>query len=494
MSRARSARMGAAGTGLMALLIYCATTGGSLATTDAVVTYEVTRNLMQDGSVALSDGRMEMPELRGPDGRYFAPFGIGQSLYNIPFYLAGALVAQVSGAQFGSSDTVTKAAVCVGSAFAAAGCVWLTCLFATRVSGSVTAGRTAALSLALGSALWPYSKFGFSAPLAALCLTGGVYGAWLGTVEARQTPSLWGGALLGAALLTRHEMVLAAVATLAWIRWVSPRETALRQVAAAAAGPAVALAVWLLYNGVRFGNPLFSGHEPQFDVTGLFGLLLAPGGSVFLYSPVAVPGIAALAWVWRHDRRTASLLTSVITILFLFYAALEDWLGTRSYGPRYLVPLLPLLCVPLAGVLSSAGADRWRSPMLAATIAGAFVQIPGVLVDPGKVNVALGRPGPVTASERRYDWQVSALVLNTRAAAERVPANVQYLLGTEEPPEVPKSSGPGSFSQGLAFSLDFWWLYLFYLRVLGAAAALAIPATLLAAAGGLAWQARRADS
>ena len=44
------------------------------------------------------------------------------------------------------------------------------------------------------------------------------------------------------------------------------------------------------------------------------------------------------------------------------------------------------------------------------------------------------------------------------------------------------------FSDQFAFSLDFWWVYLFYLRALSAPAAMACGAALAAAAAFLGWR------
>jgi hypothetical protein len=63
-----------------------------------------------------------------------------------------------------------------------------------------------------------------------------------------------------------------------------------------------------------------------------------------------------------------------------------------------------------------------------------------------------------------------------------------YLVGAATPPPVePKSDqSDRDFSQRFAFSLDFWWLYLFYAGVISKAAALAV-AGVLAAVSVLAW-------
>ena len=52
-----------------------------------------------------------------------------------------------------------------------------------------------------------------------------------------------------------------------------------------------------------------------------------------------------------------------------------------------------------------------------------------------------------------------------------VPANIAWLLGTllDRRGRV-QLTGRGEFSQQFAHSLDFWWMYLFHMRALSAAA------------------------
>ena len=68
----------------------------------------------------------------------------------------------------------------VGSAVAAAASVWLTFWFAWALVGRRRSAVMAALALGFATAMWPYSKFGFNAPLATLCVLTAVYGAWIG--------------------------------------------------------------------------------------------------------------------------------------------------------------------------------------------------------------------------------------------------------------------------------------------------------------------------
>jgi hypothetical protein len=66
-----------------------------------------------------------------------------------------------------------------------------------------------------------------------------------------------------------------------------------------------------------------------------------------------------------------------------------------------------------------------------------------------------------------------------------VPNNVRYVMGLETPPvrATAASEAQRDFSQQFGFSLDFWWLYLFYLGAMPAWAALCAAGALMLGAG-----------
>ena len=179
-----------------AILVYVSTTGGSLTTTDAVVTYQLTQRLVEERTFALPDEPGGVAR-RGIDGRFYAPFGIAQSVYNIPFFLAGRIVPTLTGLEVGGRDSLSKAAVGFGNVFPAAASVWLAYLFAWRLSGNARHSVLAALALAFGSMLWPYSKFGFNAPLATVTMLGATYHLWMATRAGHDHALTWSGLLLG---------------------------------------------------------------------------------------------------------------------------------------------------------------------------------------------------------------------------------------------------------------------------------------------------------
>ncbi len=148
---------------VLSLGVYLTTTGGSMATD--IMTYEVTKGIVERGTVAMSYNLYQMDAHRGVDGRYYAPYGIGHALHGVPFYVAGRAVER-SGLEVGREEALRKAAVVVCSAVATAGIVFVTFWFAWALTADLRAAVLTAVATGFATLLWPYSKFGFNAPLA----------------------------------------------------------------------------------------------------------------------------------------------------------------------------------------------------------------------------------------------------------------------------------------------------------------------------------------
>jgi len=462
----------------LALGVYALTAGGSLTTSDAVQSFDLTRNIVEARSMALSDSVAGADALRGRDGRFYSPFGILPSLFHVPFYLGGKAAVALTGVRLGKPDTVPKAAVAMAQTLVVAIIVWQIFRLSTLITGAAAPSLLAALTFAFGSVLWPYARFGFHQPLACVTLVAAVDAAWLAVRRSEPTRFAWAALWLAAGLLTRHELGLAIAPVAAWLWWSGRPSAAERWQRLRAFVPVLAagLAIWLALNAYRFGNPLDTGHlrdpVPGFGspiLDGLLGLLFSPAASLFLYSPVAALGLAGLFVLSRRDRATAALLLSFIAMFVVFYATLGNWLGGRSYGSRYLLIVLPFLAVGWASLLAALSSGVRLALGATVLAVSVVVQLPGVLVDYAKVSQAAtaDRDGFSTA-ERQWSWEAAPLVLNARAAAEAVPANIDYLLGRAPIPSIggPAGAEDRGFSQQFAFSLDFWWLYLFYMGVL----------------------------
>lgn len=449
--------------------------------------YYQTKSLAERGAI---DVPLEISGDRwlGVDGRYHLPFGLGQAVYNVPFYAAGKLALRLTGLRVGGSEEpLLKAAVALGNTVAAAFCAAMVFLFAWRVSGSARASLVVAALFAFGSPMWPYGKFGFNAAITSAMLVAGLYGLYVGRISQLVGPCVWGGFVLACAVMTRHEMLLSGVAGLAWLAVADPSPSRIRRTQTVVVGAILVAAVlaWMWFNMIRFGNPLEAGHTPAFGVMGFVGLVASPAASVFFYAPLTVVGLAGLIRLLRGRHPAGSLLGAVTLLLFVFYALLDDWIGTRSYGPRYLVPLLPLLSVAMAtGPLApTPWTGRRRAAWLMVAALSVAVQLPAITMNFVTVRGMAGVPTP---NQAPFSWASAPVVLNGRAMGGAIVANAKALMGATRAESEPASRGPlpagSELSSQLSFSLDFWWLYLFYLGKLSAARALAAPLFLLALA------------
>lgn len=481
---------------LASLSLYTLTAGGSLSSTDATVMFDLTRNIVEERSLALSGNLLGLEANRGTDGRYYSQYGLGQSLYNIPFYLAGTAAQRLVGRQIGKPDTIPKAVVALGNTVAAALVVSVVWLFALRLSGAARASMWAAASVAIASPLWPYSKFGFATPLTALVLLVAAYCLLKGAESGRTGIAAVAGAVMAFGWLTRHEIALALVPFALYL-FAAGRARGraggdiLRQQFALLGVAALGGLAWGAYNYVRFGSPTFVGYSPAFGTTGYLAYLASPGGALWLFCPIAV------VWILGALSRPVPerlLLVGPFVGFFLFYGALADWAGGRSYGPRYLVPAVVLLAPALAPYLHR-GTARVRAMVIAVICLSAIVQLPGVVVDYSKVSLDWARSAPREAVvERNWRWDASPLVLNARAAAAAVPLNAAYLTGRKPLPDTSARAAADDrdFAQRFSFSVDFWWAYLVYLRAISPAAGLSIALALLLfsmAFGTSAWRA-----
>lgn len=214
--------------------------------------------------------------------------------------------------------------------------------------------------------------FTLLAYLAAFSLTG--WKAWFFT-----------GLALAAAMLTRNHLVLTGIFPAIYLlskerpwRWGH----VVRNLLIAAVPLLVALAIVLVYNQLRFGNPFDNGvayhqmasfFQADFEKYGYFNIHYLPtnlyyqfifypfplteeiamGGSLFLMSPVF---FAAFAAFWKPDNKwitLALLLTILITYLPIGLLMGTGWI---QYGPRYTLDItVPLL------VLSVLGMQKWKN-------------------------------------------------------------------------------------------------------------------------------------
>ncbi|MGH7141712.1 MAG: hypothetical protein ACREGH_03710, partial [Minisyncoccia bacterium] len=365
-------------------------------------------------------------------GRPQAASGLGQAVVVLPWYGLGRLLGLLPGVPPGTRDIVVDAAVTASSATFSALAAALALLIFLRLGLAARPAVAAALLLALATPLFSYSAWLFSEPLAAALFLGAALFLFTGDANAAipARDAYRAGLLLGVAIWIRPAHAVAA--TVFFVALVA-RNVAIRSRGGKPNRSAFVLAAvvllffvaFLIRNKILFGSPLDFGYPAaaggikppnSFDtplLRGLFGFLISPGKSIFIFAP---PILLALAGIRRLAQRDLGLaIVAVLTpVAYLFYfARYAQWEGGYCFGPRYLVAPLALLCLGLGPVFAavSAPAGAWaRRAAWVLFFAGFAVQIIGMSTSFVEDEIT----GAYYNQQGRYRMSYDPLVSQTR--------------------------------------------------------------------------------
>jgi hypothetical protein len=294
-------------------------------------------------------------------GDAVAPYGMGLPLVEVPFAaLAGPWEARF-GARTSQTLFVLLQVLLVTAAAAGSG------LLAAELGAGAFGQTLAVFGAGLGSPLWAYTAFGFSEPLQAACLVFAVLFALRGSrAEGAAAVRLAAASGFFAGWLVLTKAVNLLFAPLALLPLVlgawPPGRDRLRTWAAAAAGAAGPLAAMLAFEVARFGKPFSSYGDQRFAhqfLDGAWRLLVGPNKGLLFYFPLVALTLAALPALLRAPRsRTAALAIVTLAVASLVvYARWWAWDGSGGWGPRFLIPLVPLLAAG-AGTRAASRAGR----------------------------------------------------------------------------------------------------------------------------------------
>lgn len=297
------------------------------------------------------------------------PYGPAHAAFLIPWYFAGrGILAVIPGIPYRAREVVVDATVVASSATFAALAAGFAFLIFVRLGLSLRVSVMAASMLALSTPVLSYSAVLYSEPLTSVFLLGAAAVLFTGRSKilvAWQEAAL-GGMLLGAMIWVRPAHVIAAPVFLIALL-VRDGEKGWRAARILATVVALFGLAYLWRNHYLFGDPFDFGYPSVSDggknmnsfdtplLTGLYGFLLSPGKSVFLFAPPILLAIAGIRKLARLDKGLAVVVGGLPVVYLFFYATFTQWEGGFCVGPRYLVPAIAVLCLGLAPVLQNAG-------------------------------------------------------------------------------------------------------------------------------------------
>jgi hypothetical protein len=355
--------------------------------TDVLAQYQVAESLLGRRAFLTADEGWTVEGVRG-SGRY-VPHGLGWSVLLVPAAAAGAMLGASAG----------KVATAATAAAASLILMIMWHKLAERRFGRVSALRMAALGV--GCMVLVYGRLPFDVTAAAAS-------ALVGLVLMDRDRPVWAGVFMGIALLVRLDSALLLPAF--WRDW--------RRSWRLAWGLAPFLMVIMAANWYRFGSPFDDGHSQDpamavdLGIRGVAGLVVSPGKGLLWFAPVFVLALA-LNRSWR--------LIAPFALALLLHGILHDWTGGTGWGPRFMLPSLPLLALPLARP-GRGGALFW---VLAGW--GALLALGAAWSDPAAVEQAMGPDLIDTAGRQSVVWSFSGSPLF--ACLRRIGEGAPDLLG-----------------------------------------------------------------
>ncbi len=374
---------------------------GHFSGTDEVEVFEQTKSLYERGDFAVPPGVNTFP---GKDRRLYALFAVGQSTLAVPFYVLGTIaertlprewVQRLAGIESRSGTvqwggTVPIFMVCLYSPVMGALLVGLFYLFERRLGASARSAVLASALLGTTTYVSTMSGFFLQHMTEAVALLGGFY-AFHAFKEGKRWTALAAGSLVASfTLLVRIPGCMAAPALAGYVGWSLRRRAAeettsgvvARSIACVGIPAAMVLAAHIAVNLWRFGTWMRSPYIDQIAFftgplyLGIYGFLLSPGGSIFVYSPLLLLLPWTLPAFWRRHRAECATVAGIALVFLLVCSKNEDWTGLYSApGPRFLFSLTPFLMLPLGLWLDGETRARRRIALWSLAMVGLAVQL-----------------------------------------------------------------------------------------------------------------------
>lgn len=424
------------------MLLYGLTASGRVGNVDASVTLEMTRALLR--------GSVELPAdcgfcAKGKDGIRTSQYGLGHSLYLMPYVVAGRAVARGvprMPQEMWEEFFVSFANVpLVGLLLAYLAWSW-------RRAGASEFRVGVGLGLfGLGTMLWPYSKAPFSDTLMALA----TFAAWFHwTAPEGRFRGVITGLWLGMAMLSRRQSDAVVPLLVAMAGLDAFRTGRWGSLGGLMGGMLPAALARLAYNAARFGSPWIEKHpgirgiEMVTRSKGDFQVWETLGGAasgIVPYNLIAVLVAAAgIVGLWRYSRRDAVVVGVMVTGGVGFLIVLPFSSGV-SFGSRYAVYLVAFLGLAWPWVpWPRAWWSRalWAPPLLASL----WLMMGGVVLDPVPVGIRCRMTDPPF-----NQWKA----MNGEWAR---------VLSPVHRPDLPALEARAEWGHDAFERPDFWWCHL----------------------------------
>ncbi|MAT95661.1 MAG: hypothetical protein CL608_00715 [Anaerolineaceae bacterium] len=423
---------------------YLLTARGNVSEADGIINFMTTRALVETSSFSLPCDLPRKLVTQGANDVCYGKYGIGLPLMSVPLYLTGRLISGPAPAN-PNELSLPRLLVSTLNQWVTA----VTCSILYILGFKMTGNKKQAVELALVFGLftiaWPYASTNFSQPIIGFLLLAAV--AFIYKSHSLVS-NLLAGIFLGGAFLVRLDSLPLIMVVGIWAvskMWPSHKARStlakvdkafISSIAVILLPIAASLIIFSLIQLNHFGSLFQTGYEGEAwshpFLTGFFGQLFSFGKGIVFYSPLVLLVPFGLFTLYKEGIKDLSILAAIFFLLqLLIYSSWWSWSGGWAWGPRFLVPALPLFMIGLLPWLKNK--SSFTKLILACFILVSFVvQLVGVTTDP--LQYFAGRE--IVAQQLLFDPTVSPIWVQ-----------FQFLLSKEVSLLIP-SKGHGVLNQG----------------------------------------------
>ncbi len=247
--------------------------------------------------------------------------------------------------------------------------------------------------------LWPYTKHSFAHIMFASFLTLTFYLIRISKLEMNSKYLYFAGVSYGIVVISYNPTFLFALPALVIYYFSSfninirklPFKSIIKDLAYVTLGILPFLFIYYTFNRYRFGSGIYSGYggtlvpEAYVFVEGIWNVLLSPGRSFILYSPLLI--ILIVFWFKLKkellpETIAFAVLSSTYIILIGTFVGGTDylvWHGESSWGPRYMTPIIPLAMILVGNIFTKLTKKEKLLVFYPLMAIGIYIQVLGIL-------------------------------------------------------------------------------------------------------------------
>ena len=113
----------------------------------------------------------------------------------------------------------------------------------------------------------------------------------------------------------------------------------------------------------------------------LFGILFSPGAGLFIYAPILFSCFVGFFDFFKKNKFDCVLILSFVTIFIFWYSAGIYWHGFNGWGPRYLLPIVAFMILPIGASIEKRTNFSFKISIIFLGIVGSLINLVYLLQD-----------------------------------------------------------------------------------------------------------------